>query len=212
MHRQLLRELKFLDECTSPYIVRHFGSFLAERDTQVCILMEYAEGGSLDSLVAKMRQKEMRCSEHVLGRIAASVSRLPPFQARPNSKAGPERARLLAQTSYRSSRYQAQQYPAHTRRQCEAVRLWCQWGDHRLGSRNFHRYKLLHGREFLGSSVTALSGNVRRANSISFSPSEYKAGHTPSRQTSGLSVSHYTKSLISASPSRPRVNPNPSHL
>lgn len=53
----------------------HYGSFLAERDSQIGILMEYCEGGSLDGLMAKMRGREgMRCSEHVLGRIASSVS------------------------------------------------------------------------------------------------------------------------------------------
>ncbi|KAK1923750.1 kinase-like domain-containing protein [Papiliotrema laurentii] len=75
MHKQLLRELKFLDACTSPYIVQHYGSFLAEHDSQIGILMEYCEGGSLDSLVGKMRKRNMLCSEHVLGRIASSVLR-----------------------------------------------------------------------------------------------------------------------------------------
>jgi mitogen-activated protein kinase kinase len=74
MHKQLLRELKFLDACTSPYIVQHYGSFLTERDSQIGILMEYCEGGSLDGLVGRMKKRDMRCSEHVLGRIAASVS------------------------------------------------------------------------------------------------------------------------------------------
>lgn len=74
MHKQLLRELKFLDACTSPYIVAHYGSFLVEKDSQIGILMEYCEGGSLDSLVSKMKKRNMWCSEHVLGRIASSVS------------------------------------------------------------------------------------------------------------------------------------------
>jgi len=74
MHKQLLRELKFLDACTSPHIVEHYGSFLVERDSQIGILMEYCEGGSLDSLVSKMRKRNILCSEHVLGRIASSVS------------------------------------------------------------------------------------------------------------------------------------------
>lgn len=74
MHKQLLRELKILDQCSSPYIVDHYGSFLAERDSQVGILMEYCEGGSLDSLMDSMKTTGMRCSEHVLGRIASSVS------------------------------------------------------------------------------------------------------------------------------------------
>ena len=74
MHKQLLRELKILDQCTSPFIVEHYGSFLAERDSQIGILMEYCEGGSLDSLLGSMKKTGMKCSEHVLGRIASSVS------------------------------------------------------------------------------------------------------------------------------------------
>ncbi|GFZ50073.1 mitogen-activated protein kinase kinase [Saitozyma sp. JCM 24511] len=75
MHRQLLRELEILNTCSSPYIVEHYGSFLAERDSQIGILMEYCEAGSLDSLLGCMKKTGMRCSEHVLGRIAASVLR-----------------------------------------------------------------------------------------------------------------------------------------
>lgn len=74
MHRQLLRELEILNSCDSPYIVEHYGSFLAEHDTQIGILMEYCEGGSLDGLLGKMKSIGMHCSEHVLGRIASSVS------------------------------------------------------------------------------------------------------------------------------------------
>lgn len=73
MHKQLLIELEILNLCDSPYIVQHFGSFLADRDTQIGILMEYCEAGSLDNLLGKMKKKDMRCSEHVLGRIASSV-------------------------------------------------------------------------------------------------------------------------------------------
>lgn len=73
MHRQLLRELEFLNSCDSPYIVEHYGSFLADHDTLISILMEYCEGGSLDGLLGKMKLHGMRCSEHVLGRIASSV-------------------------------------------------------------------------------------------------------------------------------------------
>ena len=76
MHKQLLRELKFLDACKSPHIVEHYGSFLAERDSQIGILMEYCEGGSLDGVMGKMRRRNVLCSEHVLGRIAASVRTL----------------------------------------------------------------------------------------------------------------------------------------
>ncbi|WRT69540.1 uncharacterized protein IL334_006527 [Kwoniella shivajii] len=73
MHKQLLRELEILNVCESPYIVEHYGSFLTERDSVIGILMEYCEGGSLDHLLGKMKRSGMRCSEHVLGRVASSV-------------------------------------------------------------------------------------------------------------------------------------------
>ncbi|ORX37886.1 kinase-like domain-containing protein [Kockovaella imperatae] len=75
LHKQLLRELKFLDEFSCPQIVQHFGAFFNERTSEIGILMEYCEGGSLDGLINKMRKKNMQCSEHVLGRIAGAVLR-----------------------------------------------------------------------------------------------------------------------------------------
>lgn len=75
MHKQVLRELEFLSSTSSPYIVEHYGAFLAEHDTQICILMEYCEAGSLDSILGKLKSRKWRCSEHVLGRIASSVLR-----------------------------------------------------------------------------------------------------------------------------------------
>lgn len=73
VHKQLLRELEILNSCASPFIVEHYGSFLADHDSSIGILMEYCEAGSLDSLLGKMKKKNMRCSEHVLGRVASSV-------------------------------------------------------------------------------------------------------------------------------------------
>lgn len=75
MHKQTLRELEFLASTSSPYIVKHYGAFLAERDAQICILMEYCAAGSLDLLMKRMIQKGVHCSEHVLGRVASSVLR-----------------------------------------------------------------------------------------------------------------------------------------
>lgn len=75
VHRQILRELAFLSSTTSPYIVEHYGAFLADHDTQICILMEYCEAGSLDTIIGILKSRRLRCSEHVLGRIASSVLR-----------------------------------------------------------------------------------------------------------------------------------------
>lgn len=75
MHKQLVRELEFLSSTSSPYIVQNYGAFLADHDSQICILMEYCQAGSLDDLQKRMRAKNIGCSEHVLGRIASSVLR-----------------------------------------------------------------------------------------------------------------------------------------
>lgn len=75
IHKQTLRELEFLSSTSSAYIVEHYDAFLAEHDSQICILMEYCEAGSLDSLLAHMKETGLSCTEPVLGRIAASVLR-----------------------------------------------------------------------------------------------------------------------------------------
>ncbi|KAJ9098093.1 hypothetical protein QFC20_006041 [Naganishia adeliensis] len=73
IHKQILRELQFLNECQSPFIVDHYGSFLTSNDTCIGILMEYCEAGSLDSLAQKIKKRRARTSEKVLGRIAESI-------------------------------------------------------------------------------------------------------------------------------------------
>lgn len=73
IHKQLLRELQFLNECQSPYVVQHYGSFLTSSDTCIGILMEWCQAGSLDSLVRKITQRGGRTSEKVLAKIAEAV-------------------------------------------------------------------------------------------------------------------------------------------
>jgi len=48
MKKQVLRELQFLHDCNSPYIVSFYGAFLNESD--VCVCMEYMNVGSLDGI------------------------------------------------------------------------------------------------------------------------------------------------------------------
>jgi len=178
VHKQLLRELKFLDACTSPYIVAHYGSFLVEKDSQIGILMEYCEGGSLDSLVSKMKKRNMWCSEHVLGRIASSVSFVDGRKYN-QLMTGTAGSRLPAQTQDRSPGYQAVQYPAHARWVDQAVRLWGQRRDDRLDRGDVHGYQLLYGGEFT-RPVLVIPANASLNGS--------RAAHTLSKPTSGLSV------------------------
>jgi len=64
---QILRELKILHSCSSPYIVGFWGAFQAENEINIC--MEYMNGGSLDLIM----RKSGRIHENILGRISSGV-------------------------------------------------------------------------------------------------------------------------------------------
>lgn len=76
MHRQHLRELAFNRDCFHPHIVRYYGAFLEERDTQIGICMEYCEAGSLEAIYKRIKGREGRTGEKVLAKIAESVRAL----------------------------------------------------------------------------------------------------------------------------------------
>jgi mitogen-activated protein kinase kinase len=73
IHKQILRELLFLNSCSSPYIIQHYGSFLTSSDTCIGILMEYCEAGSLDYLMRRIARRQGRTGEKVLARICESM-------------------------------------------------------------------------------------------------------------------------------------------
>ncbi|KAI9610626.1 hypothetical protein H4Q26_006773 [Puccinia striiformis f. sp. tritici PST-130] len=76
LHRQILRELAFNREVAdgeSPSIVKYYGAFLEENDTQIAILMEYCEGGSLESIYKRIKIRQGRIGEKILGKVAESV-------------------------------------------------------------------------------------------------------------------------------------------
>ena len=64
---QIMRELKVLHQCNSPYIVGFFGSFYSEGEINIC--MEYMDGGSLDLVL----MKKNRISEKIIGKVTISV-------------------------------------------------------------------------------------------------------------------------------------------
>lgn len=73
IHKQILRELLFLNSCASPQIIQHYGSFLTSSDSCIGILMEYCEAGSLDSLIRQISRRGGRTGEKVLARISESM-------------------------------------------------------------------------------------------------------------------------------------------
>lgn len=69
LKNQIIRELKVLHQCNSPYIVGFYGAFAIEAQISIC--MEYMDGGSLDLILKKV----MRIPEHILGKITVAVLR-----------------------------------------------------------------------------------------------------------------------------------------
>ncbi|KAA0202519.1 hypothetical protein HAZT_HAZT007356 [Hyalella azteca] len=64
---QIIRELKVLHECNSPFIVGFYGAFYSEGEISIC--MEYMDGGSLDLLL----KQAIRIPELVLANVSATV-------------------------------------------------------------------------------------------------------------------------------------------
>ncbi|RMZ84432.1 hypothetical protein DV738_g673, partial [Chaetothyriales sp. CBS 135597] len=71
--KQILRELKFNKNCTSPYICQYYGAFMDKSSSTISIAMEFCEGGSLDSVYREVKKLGGRTGEKVLGKIAEGV-------------------------------------------------------------------------------------------------------------------------------------------
>ncbi|KAK2174983.1 hypothetical protein NP493_762g00028 [Ridgeia piscesae] len=67
VRNQIIRELKVLHECNSPYIVGFYGAFYSDGEISIC--MEYMDGGSLDLIL----KKAGRIPEPILGKISIAV-------------------------------------------------------------------------------------------------------------------------------------------
>eukprot|EP00118_Oscarella_pearsei_P001759 m.8382 g.8382 ORF g.8382 m.8382 type:complete len:406 (+) comp20555_c0_seq1:59-1276(+) len=67
IRNQIMRELKVLHDCNSPYIVGFFGAFNSEREISIC--MEYMDGGSLDLIVKRCG----RIPERMIAKISHHV-------------------------------------------------------------------------------------------------------------------------------------------
>ncbi|KEI40530.1 uncharacterized protein L969DRAFT_85707 [Mixia osmundae IAM 14324] len=75
IHKQILRELAFNRDCRADEIVRSYGAFLQSDDTEIAICMEYCEGGSLDAIYKRIKLRQGRIGEKVLGKVAEAVLR-----------------------------------------------------------------------------------------------------------------------------------------
>ena len=72
--RQLLRELQFMKTTEHKNICRFHGAYMSPSSSEVKVLMEYCEGGSLEAVGKRIRELGGRVGEGVAGRLAEGVS------------------------------------------------------------------------------------------------------------------------------------------
>ena len=71
--KQLLREIRIISSTKHRNIVEFYGAYISPSSSEVKILMEFCEGGSLESVGKQMRQIGGRVGEKVAGRLAEGV-------------------------------------------------------------------------------------------------------------------------------------------
>lgn len=75
VQKQIIRELQYNRLCSSPNIVKYYGTFMVEEQLMIGIAMEYMGGRSLDAIYRRVIEIDLsnRINEKVLGKIADSV-------------------------------------------------------------------------------------------------------------------------------------------
>mmetsp|Transcript_9725 Transcript_9725/g.24984 ORF Transcript_9725/g.24984 Transcript_9725/m.24984 type:complete len:383 (+) Transcript_9725:283-1431(+) len=71
---QILRELKVLHECNSPFIVQFYGSFYSDGD--INLLMEYMDAGALDHILKGIGRIEEAVCGHITYRVLRGLTYL----------------------------------------------------------------------------------------------------------------------------------------
>jgi mitogen-activated protein kinase kinase len=74
--KQLLRELNIIASATHDNIIVFYGAYISPSSSEVKILMEFCEGGSLEAVGKRIRERGGRVGEKVAGRLAEGVSQI----------------------------------------------------------------------------------------------------------------------------------------
>ena len=72
--RQLLREVHIMTTTQHTNIIRFYGAYISPSTSEVKILMEYCEGGSLEAIGKRLRDHGAVVGEKIAGRLAEGVS------------------------------------------------------------------------------------------------------------------------------------------
>ncbi|KIP05101.1 hypothetical protein PHLGIDRAFT_74767 [Phlebiopsis gigantea 11061_1 CR5-6] len=71
--KQLLREIRISSSTSHRNIIKFYGAYMSSSSSEVKVLMEFGEGGSLESVGKQMRLIGARVGEKVAGRIAEGI-------------------------------------------------------------------------------------------------------------------------------------------
>ncbi|KAL0577631.1 Protein kinase C signaling pathway involved MAPKK protein [Marasmius crinis-equi] len=71
--KQLLRELSIMAKTKHVNIVKFYGAFMSPSSSEVMILMEYCEGGSLETIGKRIKEIGAVVGEKIAGRISEGV-------------------------------------------------------------------------------------------------------------------------------------------
>jgi len=72
--KQLNRELSFMSSTSHQNIIKFYAAYISPSSSEIKLLMEFCEGGSLEAVGKRIREKGWRVSEKVAGRLAEGVS------------------------------------------------------------------------------------------------------------------------------------------
>lgn len=71
--KQLLRELQIMSSTQHVNIISFYGAYMSPSSSEVKILMEFGEGGSLEAVAKRIRDRGAIVGEKIAGRIAEGV-------------------------------------------------------------------------------------------------------------------------------------------
>ena len=72
--KQLDRELSFMSSTSHTNIIKFYAAYISPSSSEIKLLMEFGEGGSLEAVGKRIREKGWRVGEKVAGRLAEGVS------------------------------------------------------------------------------------------------------------------------------------------
>lgn len=72
--KQLLRELSIISSTEHVNIIRFHGAYMSPSSSEVKILMDYCEGGSLETVSKRIKDRGAIVGEKIAGRLAEGVS------------------------------------------------------------------------------------------------------------------------------------------